>query len=213
MYETESGRIKCRCNGEVENCSRCAGIGTYIPYSPEQVTRSGKRQSSLGGLDPLAYRAVCDRCSFRGSPEEMREHRLTKHSGSENLIRFIARTKKSKPSKKSKRQQSRSGGHAGNTREDSHRQCEGKKLRAELIAAGIIIPSEVKKGKRTKVQKLSGKRSNGERVSVKTTSRGYRTFEGEDLKDATRGMGFFSRENGRIGSHPLHDRFDDEGHP
>jgi hypothetical protein len=34
-----------------------------------------------------------------------------------------------------------------------------------------------------------------------------------DYMDANRGMGFFARENGRYGSHPLHDRFDDESGP
>lgn len=35
-------------------------------------------------------------------------------------------------------------------------------------------------------------------------------YETEDLRDANRLMGFPARENGRYGSHPLHDRFDDE---
>jgi hypothetical protein len=34
-----------------------------------------------------------------------------------------------------------------------------------------------------------------------------------DRMDATRGMGFFARENGRFGSHPIHDGFDDESGP
>lgn len=34
-----------------------------------------------------------------------------------------------------------------------------------------------------------------------------------DRMEANRGMGFFARENGRFGSHPLHDRFDDESGP
>jgi hypothetical protein len=34
--------------------------------------------------------------------------------------------------------------------------------------------------------------------------------EKDDLRDAHRLMGFIARESGRFGSHPLHDRFDDE---
>jgi hypothetical protein len=34
-----------------------------------------------------------------------------------------------------------------------------------------------------------------------------------DRMEPNRGMGFFARENGRFGSHPLHDRFDDESGP
>jgi hypothetical protein len=34
-----------------------------------------------------------------------------------------------------------------------------------------------------------------------------------DPMDANRGMGAFARENGRFGSHALHDRFDDESMP
>ncbi len=35
-------------------------------------------------------------------------------------------------------------------------------------------------------------------------------LERDDLRDAHRTMGFVARESGRFGSHPLHDRFDDE---
>ena len=34
-----------------------------------------------------------------------------------------------------------------------------------------------------------------------------------DQREAHRQMGFVVRENGRYGSHPLHDRFDDESEP
>ncbi len=37
--------------------------------------------------------------------------------------------------------------------------------------------------------------------------------EPTDMMDANRGMGAFARDNGRFGSHALHDRFDDEGMP
>jgi hypothetical protein len=38
-------------------------------------------------------------------------------------------------------------------------------------------------------------------------------FHTIDLREAHRHMGFFARDNGRFGSHPLHDRFDDESEP
>lgn len=38
-------------------------------------------------------------------------------------------------------------------------------------------------------------------------------WQPHDPLDANRGMGAFARDNGRFGSHALHDRFDDEGMP
>jgi hypothetical protein len=47
---------------------------------------------------------------------------------------------------------------------------------------------------------------------VRNRSRRY-GHQPVDMLDANRGMGAFARDNGRFGSHALHDRFDDEGKP
>lgn len=39
------------------------------------------------------------------------------------------------------------------------------------------------------------------------------SWQRQDEMDANRGMGHFARDNGRFGSHALHDRFDDESAP
>lgn len=41
----------------------------------------------------------------------------------------------------------------------------------------------------------------------------FEQAQGVDRRDRTRGMGYVVRENGRYGSHPMHDGFDDEAGP
>lgn len=55
---------------------------------------------------------------------------------------------------------------------------------------------------------------------TETSSRRANDGEGEiriqerwDNLDATKGFGYYARENGRIGSHPSHDRFDSDSEP
>jgi hypothetical protein len=51
------------------------------------------------------------------------------------------------------------------------------------------------------------------KVKDTTEDKSKLVWQPVDLMDANRGMGAFARENGRFGSHALHDRFDDESTP
>jgi hypothetical protein len=76
----------CFCEGSNENCRWCSGTG-ILPERHESVffgfqTTVQPRKATLNRThQPI--RESCDKCSFRGTAEELRVHQLAQHSPSE----------------------------------------------------------------------------------------------------------------------------------
>ncbi len=71
------------------------------------------------------------------------------------------------------------------------------------------------------VLKFEGAETNAAEIELETDTESARSTEGEEIEapewwnnlDATKGIGYPAREQGRYGSYPSHDGFDDESQP
>lgn len=209
----------------------------------------------------------CDRCHFRGLPEEVREHKRTAHSERQNggipqLIDVHLPIRRDQQYTKPERQKARPKPvrKPADSRERNQTIARGSiksavgakrvtikaipKAEADRQKAMLAVPIPGRKKsvrcsrcqaamKATnfvkhlaRVHGVGGRqlnknaRKNPDRpVEARDSVRilelgGHRDdLQIMDKREAHRQMGFVVRENGRYGSHPLHDRFDDESEP
>lgn len=289
----------CTCGGSNENCYRCSGTG-ILHSSPEpsryRPLPRKRRPADVSALirkfgsptarkmaeaSVLAYMVRCDRCGFRGLPEEVQEHKRTAHSEkptvcSAGLIDVHKPERHTRLDRNALRGKAVFRGPASpESPKASRRSPAGQsgsvtKYRMEAIARGLIKPANpqqkgpVKSASKAEVDSLKpvaipikGRHQRvrcsrchaamkaesfakhiarvhglGGRQQPKTTGTKRRHGRREkppmhvvepldpqqdlqiaDQREAHRQMGFVVRENGRYGSHPLHDRFDDESEP
>jgi hypothetical protein len=224
----------CTCGGSNENCYRCSGTGiiqrrvnVVQPSSPTRqrkgfdlsglLRRFGTKKAKQAAERSAASRMIqCDRCKFRGLPEEVKSHAQKAHATKESLDRpgIIDRYSTRK------------------------RHGNGRKTPTPVLAASsrkhlIACPICRSNVKATRFRKHLSK-VHGHTVGPVPPSRSRKSRRKQaarhisrtpsapvpaddlqiiDQREAHRQMGFVVRENGRYGSHPLHDRFDDESEP
>jgi len=77
----------------------------------------------------------------------------------------------------------------------------------------VVIPPSVRSVRNSGAQPKRKKGTGQSSISREASIEAMPQQQTIDRMDATRGMGFFARENGRFGSHPIHDGFDDESGP
>lgn len=101
------------------------------------------------------------------------------------------------------------------TRLNKHlKKAHSRVPRAQLAKAQTKLARPNPKSPRQAASKNSASHpeEQGIRATVKFVS-DLPSWQRHDEMDANRGMGHFARDNGRFGSHALHDRFDDESAP
>lgn len=274
----------CTCGGANKKCYRCSGTGVIYPTIQAPPYRVAKRKSRAVDLLPLvrkygsesdrkaaeartlAYMITCDRCRYRGLPEEVRQHKTIAHPEKPEITTRLdaahvaiwhVREEQKAPHSKAVSREQRTRKSRKLARFYSDQQPRGdEKLRGQAIASGLIKPAiskaaPAKAASEDKIKRRSiccplcratMKRINLEKPLARvhhSTGKGQQkpkvgTLEEDhaesyarfpelldhfndlqivDEREAHRQMGFVIKENGRYGSHPLHDRFDDESEP
>lgn len=276
----------CTCGGGNTRCCFCFGTGV-ITRRPVQYFRPPRRPPDLSTLivkfgpakaaqamqAQLAARVVqCDRCRFRGQPEELQIHQEKAHPDgvtASSLLRAIknvrnvhrndigrlrrlpderfgnvTRVQIEKSATSAARNQAISKGlikpakarplsptfprRALQVKLAPASSATAKLVKAEWVACSFCKkPVKAKNMRRHKRKCLPPvfyqKKSivddrilsapKRETPSDSEFVENSATLESTDHREAHRYMGFFARENGRFGSHPLHDPFGDESEP
>lgn len=219
----------CPCSGSNENCFRCGGLGTYEPKPkllkvpsrrkiPTTISQCPVDRQPHGLIKPKSPNEVkCDRCIFKGSPEEVEIHRKKFHRADFVRTRRKPRvpcTKCGQKVRKLARHLNRAHGPVTNAAKETSIKtatfcpkcsCAVSKSNLEKHLRrvhNLQSPIKVILSKTTKQPNRTPARNTNMSASF--------SYEKEDIREANRMMGFPARENGRFGSHPLHDRFDDE---
>jgi len=222
----------CTCGGSNENCYRCSGTGIIqrrvdtVP-PPNQTRRRkmfdlsgllrrfGTKKAKQAAERGAASRMIqCDRCKFRGLPEAVKSHKQAAHASKENprrtaIIDTIAPSKRNRNSRVQITTASRSRDHflicaicSSSVKATNFRKHMSK---VHGFTTGSVPSSFIGRSRRR------GRQQRVNRTSK--TPAAVDDLQIIDQREAHRQMGFVVRENGRYGSHPLHDRFDDESEP
>lgn len=222
----------CTCGGSNENCYRCSGTGiiqrhleAVPPSNPVRrwkvfdlsglLRRFGTKKAKQAAERSAVSRMIqCDRCKFRGLPEAVKSHKLATHTSKENphrtaIIDSVAPPKRNRNSSAQIATASRSRNHFVRCAicRSSVKAINFRKHMSKVhgFTTGPVPSSFIGRSRRK-----------GREQRVNRTSKAPAAVDDLqiiDQREAHRQMGFVVRENGRYGSHPLHDRFDDESEP
>ena len=217
----------CPCSGSNENCFRCGGLGTYEP-KPQLLKVPSRRKISTtisqcpvdqqpSGLikrnDPNEVK--CDRCIFRASLEEVEIHRKKFHRA--DFVR--TRRKPRVPCPKCGQKVQRLARHLNRAHGSATKAAKETSIKPATFCpkcSCAVSKSNLEKHLRrvhnvqSPIKVIFSKRTTQSNPTETRNMSASFSYEKEDIREANRLMGFAARENGRFGSHPLHDRFDDE---
>jgi hypothetical protein len=239
----------CSCAGSNPNCSKCGGLGSYLPRTEfPMIKRTGRRRQGIASPTSsrrsIGHRAVpapkvkspkdsasqplsdtsnrtmtCPLCELRLERAEFLSHLESVHRTTwklaekslDDAYHGTAFTFQTYANEKRKLrivcpfcQSPFSQGKIGQHLESAHQ------------IGPIRFVKELPQSKQSK-RSLRSAPSPMQKVESppKSADVAHRVSQtgSEDSQDANRYIGFFARENGRYGSHPLHDRYDDESVP
>lgn len=230
----------CSCGGSNENCYKCSGIG-FIHGSEEGASvsipirrrtafdlsgllrRFGLRKAQKTAERQAAKLLIkCDRCGFRALPNELALHKETAHQKAPARPPSSAISVPSQPGGGNK---PRRPDEKFSSNRQQHVVPSSNRSAVCPICRSRMKPTNLKKHLRKVHKHLAGpvpfslsRKSKRSQVTQQRdrrfeSSREKNDWQIVDEREAHRQMGFVARENGRYGSHPLHDRFDDESEP
>jgi hypothetical protein len=192
LEETRS----CTCNGSNENCTHCYGTGTVTRklLGPLYFSKRPKRRLQQPDLSPLLRKygteeikkiaeaalaskmESCDRCKFRGLPEELREHKRNAHRSptpSTHRVIIDSHPAVRRPLKKQQTKNTNPGpvsSRAKHRKKKRHQlHWEGPSndsLRRDAIKRGLIKPGAGNDKGRTKLQPSIGSAPRGSKMVV-----------------------------------------------
>lgn len=211
--------ILCPCNsvGVNENCGRCSGTG-YLTLSAPPHTKNKTKQldprpliakfgSPKARAEQEAWRKsrekICQKCNRHLQPEDYNAHMAQMHA------ERVPEPPAISPAASN-----------GRLTGSSFKAVNISRLKIEAGQSNLVtyddfshLPSAVVKGSiDAQPQATAGKKEIDTSPWMRARN-DSRLLQTTDRMDANLGMGFFARENGRYGSHPIHDRFDDDSNP
>jgi hypothetical protein len=212
-----SDQRPCSCGGSNENCTQCYGRGFIEGHSES-------RSKSSASPTPSSTRPVvkCPACEFKGATDEFTRHFALAHGTKGRLRRRIQvplvciaeRFDTAVVGKARRKAGTRS---AMKNCSLCNSQVREDRLQKHMSSRCAVRPNKppvqvARASQRIKKSQHAAENSAPESVRQKGTIEVERPSWSDNL-DATKNCGYPAREEGRYGSYPSHDGFDDESKP
>jgi len=220
-----TNQTPCSCGGTNENCVRCYGRG-FIEHPNRKTSRNRSKSRSYDAfaLSSAARTIICPVCKFNGTTEEFTKHFALVH-GSKRRRGTIPARFRVEPGPCCPLCNCRVRGDR--LQKHMRDRCPQRMNRNAHLTSRIKSATRPPRKESSialrdvQLRERSKKRDDAANTREKGTPESARQIGNVkverpswgDYLDATKNCGYPAREEGRYGSYPSHDGFDDESKP